>query len=83
MPEKKLCKFMQSNNIETRVWTYMIFHLQLALHDTSSQNIPIYSDTPHSDWIKHICKCGEKTVLTKKSEIEVDPDVAKVTTGLS
>jgi hypothetical protein len=74
LPTKRLCKFLQDGR---NSWAHATFKLRLALQDTAAPTIAIYADTSHMNHIKDLCKCGEKTVLVKKSGIEVGQEVAK------
>jgi len=74
-PARVLSKFLQDNH--KACWTYTTFHLQLALQDTGAPTIAIYPDISRTDRVKDLRKRGDKTILVKKSGVEVDPNVAK------
>ena len=72
---KILCKQLQNNH--PACWAYGTYDLRLALQDTGADTIAIYPDVSRTDRVKDLRKRGEKTILVKKSGVEVDPDVAK------
>lgn len=74
VPAKRLCKFLQDGR---NSWAYATYELRLALQDTASPTIAIYADISRMDRIKDLRKRGEKTVLVKKSGVDVCQDVAK------
>ncbi len=55
----------------------MTYFPWLALQDTGAPTICIYPDISCTDRVKNLCKRGEKTILVKKSGVEVDPNKAK------
>lgn len=73
-PAKRLCMFLQDDN---NAWPLLTFELRIAIQDTIAPTVPIYSDISRMDRMKDLRNRGDKTVLVKKSGVEVSPDVAK------
>jgi hypothetical protein len=74
LPAKRLFKFLQDGR---NLWAYATFNFQVALQDTAAPTIAIYADFSQMDRIKDLCKRGKKTLLVKKSGVEVGQEVAK------
>ena len=74
MPAKQLCKYLQNNH--SACWAYMPFNLRLT-QETGADTITIYPDVSRTDRVKDLRKRGDKTVLVKRSRVEVSTDVAK------
>ncbi len=74
-PAKRLCMFLQ---LKTNAWPYVRLELVLAVQNTAADTVATYSgDVSHMERTKDLRNRGEKTVLIKKSEASVSPDVAR------
>ena len=73
-PAKRLCKFFQDTR---NTWNYVTFDIRLAIQDTSEPSIGIYPDVSRTDHVQDICKRGHKTVIVRRSGVDVGPEVAK------
>ena len=67
-------KFLQDNN---NAWPLLLFETKLAIQDTSAATTASYPDVSRMDRIKDLRRRGEKTILLKKSGVEVAPEVAR------
>ena len=72
-PARRLCLFLQD---QRNAWPYVTFELQLCLQDTDAPTMTIYADVSHMNRTKDLRK-RDKTVLVKKSGVEVSDAVAK------
>ena len=73
-PAKRLCKVLQDDN---DAYTQLLFEYRVAIQDTSAPTIPIFADISRMDRTKDLCNRGDKTLLAKKSDVDVLPDVIK------
>ena len=72
-PANRLCKFLQD---DTNAWSQVTFELRIAIQDTTAPTVPIFSDISCMDRTKDLRNRGDKTVLVKKSGVDVSLDVA-------
>ena len=64
-PAKRLFKFFQDTR---NTWKYVTFEIWLAI---LAPTIEIYTDVSRTDHVKDLCKCGNKTVLMRRSGVDV------------
>jgi len=74
-PAKVFCMYLQNNH--PSCWAYQTFELRLTLQDTGADTIPIYPDISRTDRVKDLRNRGDKTILVKKSGVEVNAETAK------
>lgn len=75
LPAQKLCKFLQDKN--PNAWAYVTFELARAIQTTSAPTIAIHPDVSHMARTKDLRDRGDKTVLLRKSGVDVSEDEAK------
>lgn len=73
-PAKRLCKFLQDDK---NAWPYLTFEFRLAIQETSAPTVAIFSDTSRMDRTKDLRSRGERTVLIRRSGVEVSSEDAK------
>ena len=73
-PAKILCKFLQDDD---NAYAYILLNYQVAIEDTAAPMMAIFEDISRMDFTKDLRNRGERTVLVKRSDVVVDPDVAK------
>ena len=69
-----MCQFLQSND---NVFAYILFNYRVAIEDPVAQTMAIFEDISRMDHTKDLHNRGDRTVLAKKSDVVVDPDVLK------
>jgi hypothetical protein len=71
-PAKYLCLFLQDKKY---TWSYVLFTIWVILKQTRSETFAIVADTSHMDHTVDLCKHGDKAILVKKEEVQIDPEV--------
>ena len=74
MSAKRLCKFFQDTR---NTWQYVTFEIRLAIQDAFAPTIDIYPNVSRTDHVKDICKYGHKTMIVRRSVVDVGPKVVK------
>ena len=70
----RLCKCFQDTRNTCK---YVNFEIRLAIQDTLAPIIDIYPDVSMTDHVKDLRKRGHKTMLVRRSGVDVVPEVAK------